>query len=115
MVDVVLLGLNYATELAEASGLKLEQVANVIRLDRQKQADQHRDRSADKQEKDLIRAEVAKLPINVLQNLTSREIAAQLVQNGIAIRPTVQGVQSVISRTRNSLLLAHAQHAQAAE
>lgn len=58
-------------------------------------------------ERHMIEVELPKLDGDKLQSMSAREIAQTLADRGLPIRCNVQGVLSVISRTRKQLLLTH--------
>jgi hypothetical protein len=102
--------------MAKEAGSTLEKAILMVKVYEQARETEQNDRRSQPHEKDLLRAELAKLDNVALRNNNSREIAAKLVENGVAIRPNVQGVLAFISRQRKQLLLTHNQpQAEAAE
>lgn len=109
----VLQSIDLLEAMAKEAGSTFDKAAQMVKVYERHRATEQGDRRSQPREKELLRDELAKYDVQALRNLTSREIAKDLVGKGVGIRPTVQGVLSVISRTRKQILLTHA--AQAAE
>jgi hypothetical protein len=112
----VLKAIDLIEHMAKEAATTVEKAIGMIKVYERHQEVEQSSRRSSPEEKDILRAEVAKLDETTLRYATSRDIAATLVDRGAPIRPRVQGVLSVISRTRKHLLLNFdKQHAQAAE
>jgi hypothetical protein len=94
-------------EMAKAGGVTTDKAIAMIRVYERRQDTEEGDRRSQPHEKILAQTEVAKLHPDAVSRMTARQIAAELVEKGVGIRPNVQGVLSVISRARKQLLLAH--------
>jgi hypothetical protein len=90
-------------EMAAKGGVSIEKAINMVEVLESHRHEEQDARRSLPEEKELVRAELAKLDATMLRKFTSREIAAELIKNGVTIRPNVQGVLSVISRTRKLL------------
>jgi hypothetical protein len=112
----VLKAIDLIEHMAKEAATTVEKAIGMIKVYERHQELEQSSRRSSPEEKDILRAEVAKLDEITLRNSTSRDIAATLVDRGAPIRPRVQGVLSIISKTRKQLLLNFdKQHAQAAE
>jgi hypothetical protein len=91
-------------EMAAKGGVSLEKAINMIEVYEAQRHDEQSARRSTDDEKNLVRSEVAKLDETILRDYPSKDIAKVLIDKGVAIRSGVQGVLSVISRTRRELL-----------
>jgi hypothetical protein len=93
--------------MAKEGGVPVDKAIAMVEVYERHIKTQEDDRRSHPHEKDLVRTEIAKLHPDALGRMTARQIADELVEKGVGIRPNVQGVLSVISRTRKQLLLSH--------
>jgi hypothetical protein len=105
----VLKSIDLFEQMAKEGNTTLDKAIGMIKVYERHREVEQTDRRSSPHEKDILRAELAKLDAATLRNSNAKEIATALVQNGACIRPNVQGVLSVISRTRKQLLLTYDQ------
>ena len=105
----VLKSIGILKEMAKEANVPFDKAATMVEVYERKRELEQGDRRSQPHEKDILKDELSKLDAAILRNSSSKEIAAELIQRGVAIRPNVQGVLSVISRTRKQLLLTNGQ------
>jgi hypothetical protein len=103
----VLSTINLLEEMAKEAGSSVEKAISMVKVYERRREAANADRRSTPTEKDLVRDALAKLDASLLRNSDSKDIADRLARDGLAIRPHVQGVLSVISRTRKQLLLTY--------
>jgi hypothetical protein len=95
--------------MAKEGGTTVDKAITMVKVYERNRMEAQAERRSTPDEKTFIQTEMAKLDAAFLRASTSKEIAGKLLENsnGVTIRPKVQGVVSIISRTRRQLLLTY--------
>lgn len=103
--------LSVVKEMAKEASISVEKAVLMTEVIVRRHAQDVASRRSAPEERHIIATELPKLGEDKLQNLSAREIAQTLADQGLPIRCSVQGVLALISRTRKQLLLTHQPHA----